>query len=326
MRRFWGKILKGALRLWAFTLVSVLVGVMIGLMTSAADNSGNNSGKPGTKQEPFRFAFSQNMFSDVNITDARSAMTMWISGIARENNVVVRVDPSTHLDWRSMEDFLKNNQLDGAGMTAEEIWNVMPHVKLDRFIVGLKDGKTTEEYVLLVNRGSGVRNLADLSGRSLLVLQNPRMGLAMVWLNTLLMTHGLPPADHFFDHLDFEGKPMRVVLPVFFQRTDACLVTRQVFDVMKELNPQIGESLEALSVSPALTPSAFCFRQSFVSPKLDQFLSDMKHLGDTPGGRQVLTLLQVDAVVERPASCLDSAFQLLTDYSRLKGHAMRGKK
>ena len=42
-------------------------------------------------------------------------------------------------------------------------------------------------------------------------------------------------------------------------------------------------------------------------------------MGETPAGRQILTLIKADRIVEAPISSLDSALELLAKHQKLCG-------
>ncbi len=129
--------------------------------------------------------------------DAKAAMKVWLLTVARERGIAIDPEP---VIYGSLEEVLRGLQsafVEGFGGTAEECWRLSKEVKLDRMVVSINGGRMTEEYLILVHRDSGMEGVADLRGRSLLVLQNPRMSLATVWLDTLLAQNGLETTPEF---------------------------------------------------------------------------------------------------------------------------------
>jgi phosphonate transport system substrate-binding protein len=92
---------------------------------------------------------------------------------------------------------------------------------------------------------------------------------------------------------------------------DACLVTRKGFKIMEELNPQVGKQLKVLASSPALVPDGFFFRAAYPQQPLERMASELTRIHSTVAGQQVLTVFQTDCLEEHPASCLDSAIEIL---------------
>ncbi len=265
----------------------------------------------------FRLAFSEKMFTQVQVEDARVAMKVWMMTIFRERGIPTDPDPKI---YDSLEEMLRGSPgkpAEGFGVTAEECWRLRREIKIDRLVVGAINGRISEEYVVLTHRDSAIGSLADLRERSLIVLENPRMSLAVTWLDTFLLRKGMNKTDKFFKSTTFVNKLSQAVLPVFFRNSDACLVTRRGFQTMSELNPQVGKQLRILEASQELVPIVFAFRADYASPFREQMLVEMKRLPETPTGQQILTLLQTERVEEQPISCLTDTFELLDTHQRL---------
>jgi phosphonate transport system substrate-binding protein len=102
-----------------------------------------------------------------------------------------------------------------------------------------------------------------------------------------------------------------VVLPVFFGQVDACVVTKRGFDTMVELNPQVGEKLRVLAISPPLIPSVAFFHPDYDPEMRRKIEEEIQVLDLSPAGRQVMNHFQCDAIRVEPASCLDGTRELL---------------
>jgi phosphonate transport system substrate-binding protein len=265
------------------------------------------------------------MFTEVKVDDARAAMKAWMLAVARERGIPIDPEPKVCDSVEEMERTLQNGLVEGFAATAVEFWHLSKTVALDRMIVAINANRMEEEYVVLVHRDSGIEEVAQLRGRRLLVLQNPRMSLATVWLDTVLMQKGFEATTRFCGTVTSLNKLSRVVLPVFFRQSDACLVTRRGFETMSELNPQVGKLLRILAVSPELVPSGFAFRSAATSPFRDAMLREMEKLSESPAGQQILTLIQADRVEERPFSCITGAFGLLSTHQRLTSSMGKAK-
>ncbi len=88
---------------------------------------------------------------------------------------------------------------------------------------------------------------------------------SIIWLDVELARAGLPAAEYFFDPMAHVGKVSEVLLPVFFGKEDACLVTQKVFDIMAELNPQISRQLKIVAASKGYIPGFLAFRKNYKS-------------------------------------------------------------
>jgi ABC-type phosphate/phosphonate transport system substrate-binding protein len=307
-RRRTGRLgeLRAHWKAWSGRLAFVLVAAIPGPVVWADDTA---SGEGASA--PFRVAFSSSMFAEVNENDAGAATRVWAQMLGRDHGIPVDSAAKTLRGPKEIADAMQNNLVDSITMTTEEYWLLRKEISVDHFVVGVKRGSVTEEYVLVVHRDSGIERIEDLRSRSLVIFQNPRASLAQVWLETLLAEAKLGRPADLCVRLNFFNKLSRVILPVFFRQTDACLVTRSGFETMSELNPQVGRQLKVLASSPAVVPTVFCCRANQPSPYRDPILAQLGVVNSSPAGQQFLTLFQVDSLQQSPLSCLDSACELL---------------
>jgi ABC-type phosphate/phosphonate transport system substrate-binding protein len=150
--------------------------------------------------------------------------------------------------------------------------------------------------MILTATDSPIREVAQLRGRHVILLENSNCEMSRPWFETLLLEAGMGKAQDVVGRLDVEAKATGALLPVFFAKADACVVNDQVFTTMSELNPQLGRRLHGIAMSEPLIDSVtFLAHDGWESPR---HRSDMKEalagLHETPEGKQILTLFKVD--------------------------------
>ncbi|TFH29530.1 MAG: hypothetical protein E4G97_07095, partial [Deltaproteobacteria bacterium] len=137
--------------------------------------------------------------------------------------------------------------------------------------------------------------------------------IATLWLDTLLAKQRLPSIDRFFESLKEEVKPQQVILPVFFQQADACLVGRTSFLTAVEMNPQIGKDLVVLETSPVFPIAVLCSRATMTKFQKEEFLRLSFRMTKSPTCRQILTLFKVDKIMRVPPTALDGLAALVRE-------------
>jgi phosphonate transport system substrate-binding protein len=267
----------------------------------------------------YRFGISSSMFSDVNENDARAAVKVWGQTVARERKIEADPEPLIVKDHREMLAALRTNRINAITLTTVDYFVASREVRFDRVFVSCTGGKFTQQYVVVTHRDSGIGRLADLKDRSLIFFQNPRACLAEPWLDTVLAEQGLPLAARLAGPVTRSTKLAGVVLPVFFRRADACVVTQQGLALMQELNPQVGRQLRIIATSPELVTAVLAFRAGYNPPFREALFAALHNLHETPAGQQVLVLFQSTKVESFPASCLDPALEILARHARLGG-------
>ena len=292
----------------AVCLCTILCILMSGSTTEARDD--------GARQ-PFRLTLSASMFRNVNEADLLATMKVWILTVAPEKDLLVDPHVTIQPNLAALVEFGRTHQVDGFALSIPELDALSREFQFDRLAVGVIGDHIGNEYILLVHRDRGIERLDQLKASTISIHDHSRMSLAPIWLDTILLEANLGTTAHFFRSVNLETKTSKVVLPVFFETSEACLVTRAAFEVMAELNPQLRQQLRILAISPTLVSGAFAFRSDTTNAFRPQFLNAIDRLGNSQAGRQILTLTQADRIEVHPISLLDESLALITRHKRL---------
>lgn len=263
------------------------------------------------EERPFRVGFTRSMLTHVNENDARAGIKGWGLALARECNVPVDADPPILADAEALIRAMQREEVDAVGTTCLEYAALRQVLPAGPVLLNAIAGNFTETYLILAHRDGPVRTLHDLRGRTLLLNASPRTCLALPWLSLLLHDQKLPPASRLLAGIGTEAKAANAVLPVFFHKADACLVTRTNFDTMRELNPQLGLQLRVLAESPPVTPTMLVFRAGFASPHNSIIMDTLNGLERNPAGRQILIIFQSDGLRSAPPETVTYSLELL---------------
>lgn len=266
---------------------------------------------PVVEDHQFRVAFSHSFFGGVTDVDATAAIVAWQETILKPAGIPFNPHPMICAGLPDMVAALKRGEIDAVALQFSE-YAAVPAGLLDSAFVYVNErrGGAYEQYVLLVPQASDIREVRQLRGRRLIRWDHPRSCLAISWLDRLLAEEGQEPSATFFGAQTKEAKPAKAILPVFFGRADACLVTRATFLDMSELNPQVGQRLRVLAASADLIPSFLCFRRGYASRFRAQVEAAIQNLHTSTAGKQVLMIFGCDQITQRPGSCLQTAWEL----------------
>ncbi len=279
-----------------------------------------------TSPSQFRLAFSIGTIGEFNRNDARASTLAWGRTILSQRNIVAEAVPSVFDRPEDLFRAFQADEIDAVGVLADEYLAHAKTVTPDGVFLIVMNGKTTEQYVLLVHQGSGIQDLTGLKGRSLELHQHARTSLATAWLDTLLAGQKLGLTEEVFEKATRNDKVSRTIHRVFFRQVDACVVGRGAFETAGELNPQVRKELRVLATSPDVVPNLFFFRPGY-APSLTRKMEEaILTLHETPAGKQIMTVFQGEKLVREPLSCLDSARVLLAEQARLRSAAQeKGK-
>jgi ABC-type phosphate/phosphonate transport system substrate-binding protein len=296
---------------------AVFAALLLALLPSAL--MGDENAQPPTQRMEIHFAFSKSMFLGVNENDARAAMRIYARTIGDQNGLYVDQEPTLLEGTNEIAQALTHGRNDVFSLTTPEFLAVETRGLIGPFFCANIRGSFVEEYLLLSRKESTLRQIEDLKGQSLIISSDVRSCLAPCWLEVLCREHGLTPATPSFPKITFAPKPLQVVLPVFFGKADGCIVTRNAYEVMCELNPQLEKQLRIVAKSPPLIPSLSCFSRGTTELFRDRIFKALELSSSKPGYSQILTLFKADSVSQLPATVLDSTREFLARHRKLCG-------
>ncbi|WP_020588505.1 phosphate/phosphite/phosphonate ABC transporter substrate-binding protein [Desulfobacter curvatus] len=291
-------------RAWIKVLLAAAVCLQAGLVWS---------------EEIVHVGFSRSIVGEVNENDTMAAIKLWSTKLVVTDSFPVNVQPKIYEGVREIEIALKNGMIDLINLSAVEFFDLQHLIDREPFVVAVYGGSITIEYLLLARKESRFADIKDLKGGFLKFSKNAKTVLSTIWLDVKLAEAGLPSAEHFFDKMVSANKSSAALLPVFFGKADACLVTRRGFDTMAELNPQILHQLKILAASKAYVPGFLGFRKNYQSRIKTIMLNNIENWDQTPAGGQILTIFQMDDLTFQPFESLVPTMELIKKHRRLFG-------
>lgn len=266
----------------------------------------------GSGEKAIRIGISSRTFDKINRNDAAAALKAWGGAVAREQNLTEQIDVELYDVFEELRDDFLAGRLEAVSITAMDFLRM--EIVVDWIFVLATDRGAFVEYVLIVHRDGGLEILEALEERRILLYQGQRMDLARHWLESLQTKLADGPDRPLWSDAIEMRKSSEAIFQIFFRQADAAVVSRESFRLARELNPQLGERLKTLAVSPPFIPAFFIFRPSFEGPRRKRLESAILELHATPGGRQVLTTFQSAKMVKRPFSVLAGTLEFLNEH------------
>lgn len=272
-----------------------------------------------------RIAISSDVTGAVNENDAKASMVAWATTVTRGTSLEMERDGVWVVAPAEMAATVRKGQAEALGITVRDYRQVVPYLWNEQIVLDAGVLKDNSVYLLLVHEESGIRSLADMKGRSVVIWSNPRLLLAEEWLAVTLAGAKLGTPAQFLGRMTKTAKVSGgAVLPVFFKQADACLVGAGAFEGMCELNPQLRKKLRVIASSPALVATFLAFHKDFQPTVRSAFIQSVLGLHKSASGQQALTLFQGVRTEAVSVSVLKASLELLQTYDRLKGRAAGG--
>ena len=144
-----------------------------------------------------------------------------------------------------------------------------------------------------------------------------------MWLDTLLLERSLPESARFFQSIDKVDKGSLAVMRLFFGKSDACVIQANTYTVMKELNPQLGDDLRILMVSPEFLMGIFGVVDGIDKETETFILKFVDELGMDEEGADLLTMFRVKQISEFKPESMKTIETLYNKYRTLKAASQK---
>ncbi len=234
--------------------LAVCLGLVL-LAKAVPADPGETNAAPAERE--LRVAFSAQIFREMSPADGLAAAKVWLQSLTK--NGPISEHPRVFLidGFPELEKAMRDHAFDVVVLLSMDYLKLEPSGDLIPWFT-YRRGSTNWEEQVLITRKDGPAALAQLRGKRLTVYGGEQAEIGKLWLDTQLLQQDQPPLTDFFSSITVNSKPIKVVLPVFFGQADACVINRDAFEVMGELNPQVREKLAVRAVSQPMLAVALC--------------------------------------------------------------------
>jgi len=146
-----------------------------------------------------------------------------------------------------------------------------------------------EQYYLIKNKGSSI-NLDNLYGKNLYYKND----IGKVWVESFILKKYKKPINKVFKKVLEIEKPQKLIFNTFFNENELSVVTKKLYDSMRELNPQIEQKVTIIKKSKAMFFSGIGFTHKKMEEKHSRMLEKMtKDINSSENGVELVSLIDL---------------------------------
>jgi phosphonate transport system substrate-binding protein len=294
-------------------LIRILLAVLIALVPVQA-----LCYKTGVEREPFSavIGYSSSIFTHLVKENAQAAAKLWSNLVIRNNNG--SAETRIFQNCSEMEKELKSGKIDMVILLSTEYLGLKNRGLLEPFFISARGEELYDTFILITRRDSGIHSVGDLRGKAFLQQSGSHCEIHRLWFDMLMMKQGVHEPERFFSSLKEVVTPSQAVMPVFFKRADACILSRRSFDVMAELNPQLRKDLRIIEASTPVATGVICIRKGCDSRQRERLIEVLETLDRDVEGKQLLTLFRMSRLVPFRPEYMTSVEAFLKEYNELR--------
>jgi ABC-type phosphate/phosphonate transport system substrate-binding protein len=165
-------------------------------------------------------------------------------------------------------------------------------------LVNQTQGSYGYVYYLISRKDKGFDKLSDLQNGRIRILARNDGQTPSIWLEKLLRDKKLPKKDKFFKEISFDFVPTNVILPVYFNKLDAAIVTKASFELICELNPKLLKEFNILDISSTLLFGVMSFDNRNNDEEREKFVYNiLTTMHNDVDGQQFLNLFSLEKII-----------------------------
>lgn len=275
-----------------------------------------HAGQSNHTASTIKVGISSQVFPDLDHNDVRIAMSLWTREMARRIGVDCQPQPVIFSSANDLLLAVRKGELTLASLSALEYLRIRNKAPMTPLIVSSRNSGKGQRFVLIAHRGSGIRSIHDLNGKSI-ILPQAKNRASYLWLEVMLLKEGKRERNSFFRRVEEGKKSSQSIMAVFFKRADAAIVSRDAFETSKILNPQTGNQLAVIDESDYLLDGVTCIPHHVDASLRADIERVALTLHESTVGKQILTLFQMDRTALFNPSQLNGVERLVRERDRL---------
>lgn len=248
-------------------------------------------------EKTVRLVYSINAMNANSVRDATAVATVLAAHIKKKykqrENIEIVVAPNREELIRQLREGFELTVI-----STEEYLYLRNQFNLIPTFTNQTNGTVGFKLLLVVHKDEQINKISELEGTDIYVQSQDKSETQEMLLNKLLKDEKLPNSKKFFRNVIKSPATNNVVLPVFFKRAKAALVTEESLKILSEINPQIEKQLKIIYRSPSLLLGFSCFNGNSNSVEIKRDLSEIiLNLHTNSYGKQLLDLFVSEKVV-----------------------------
>lgn len=245
----------------------------------------------------YKLIFSINLLQNMKIEDAIATTKILAKKIQQKRELKEEINIIVTDNLNDLINEIKQ-PFDFILATSVETDLIKRKYNIEPVLINQNNGNFGFEYYLITNTSNNYNDLNSLRGKKINILCKSELHVASVWLDKLLRDEKLPAKEKFFKEIKYDYKANNIVLPVYFNKVDAAIVSKPAYDLLNDLNPQIQKQIKIVVKSEPLLFGVISFDGRSKDKKRKEMMLDiLQTLHEENYGKQLLDLFAVEKII-----------------------------
>ncbi|MBI5556439.1 MAG: phosphate/phosphite/phosphonate ABC transporter substrate-binding protein [Deltaproteobacteria bacterium] len=185
-----------------------------------------------------------------------------------------------------------------------------------------RNGESTAQGYIFVRKDSGIRDVKDMEGKSI-VFVDPATMEGYLFPLAYLRQRGITDPEKYFNRFIYSGSHASTIFAVLDGRADIGAAKNTVFDKLVDNDPSIAQELSIIARSPKVPEITLCIKNEIAGDLRARLSEVLLRMDKTPQGQNVLNQFEALRFIE--SSKADFATVEAMALEALPGTAEHGK-
>lgn len=277
--------------------------------------------KTGSSLEEVNIIISEDVLGNVNRSDARAAMELVLKEIVSELSLKERpIIPEIINNMDEIKKRIKQDKADAIAFFSLDYLKYKSELPVKPLFLVQKNEEPGVKYIVLIKNGSNIKSLSDLESKKILSLDNREEEIVEKWLYIEMKKENIKNPLEIINNFIKIPKATKRVFSVFFEKSDACVISKAQFKSMCDLNPQLSTQLKVLIESPTYITQVYCLNTASKKKGMSETMNISLKLNYTKNGNKLLSLFQILKIVAYKDEYLATLKELVKEFNNSKGH------
>lgn len=297
------------------TKISLILRFSYFLMVMLIINQLHAQEKFDENYEIINVVISSDIIVDINGTYATAAIDFAMNNIIGTGyNNVSKINPEIVNSFEEIKKRIKENKADIIGISIFDYIKYNDELKITPlFIIQLGPNPGTE-YIVLVNIDRDINSLLDLNSKKILTYVNKEGELASHWLFNEMKKENISDPYAIINTFTKIEKSSKRVFSVFFGKADGCIISKEQFESLGELNPQLTRKLKILNKSPSFVTNVYCSNNNSTKKGIVFAKDFVENINKTESGTEMIKLFKSIKFVSFEEGFLETTQKLYNEY------------
>jgi ABC-type phosphate/phosphonate transport system substrate-binding protein len=301
-------------------------------LVGASSHSQIRDGKYVFNNENYVTGFSSDIFTLVNLLDAKAVTSVMLQEIINQWAINLKSQVIIYEDIDALKAGILGGKIEIIVVTTPEYFMLRNQVHITPFLTYKIEDRTLDRMLLVSRIDSGIRSIQQLRKRKIAVfaISKAEIILPSLWLTVQIIKNGGNYRDDYAPWVYKVHKGTNAISDVFFRKADAAVVPEREFVISKELNPQIGAQLSVIDSSKQLLYSVLCYTDKMTAllsrykdRNIQSAIDLLCNANTTEMGGHLLTIFRITGFVPFKNEYLKDTEALFRDFRTLSAGQSR---